>query len=84
MLLREFVGVTYLRRFLFFKNQSIHSRAPAAFRQNLEIAANRQYRRLMISRRVWRHREILHPHLGLIFRHFFSVIWFKEPVGFLT
>ncbi len=42
MLLREFVGVTYLRRFLFFKNQGIPSRAPAAFRQNLEIAANRQ------------------------------------------
>ncbi|MCD6533717.1 MAG: hypothetical protein J7L25_06540 [Deltaproteobacteria bacterium] len=71
MLLREFVGVTYRRRFLFFKNQSIHSRAPGVFRHNLDIAAARQYRRLMISRRVWRHREILSPYLKLIFRHFF-------------
>ena len=70
MLLREFIGVTYRRRFLFFKNQNIHSRAPAAFRHNLEIATDRQYRRLMISRRVWRHREILYPYLSLIFRHF--------------
>ena len=71
MLLREFIGVTYRRRFLFFKNQSSHSRAPAAFRHNLEIATDRQYRRLTVSRRVWRHREILHSHLSLIFRHFF-------------
>ncbi len=71
MLLREFVGVTYRRRFLFFKNQNIPSRAPAVFRLNLELAATRQYRRLMISRRVWRQREILQPHLSLIFRHFF-------------
>ncbi len=71
MLLREFVGVTYRRRFLFFKNQNLNSRAPVAFRHNLDIAAARQYRRLMISRRVWRHREILSPYLKLIFRHFF-------------
>ncbi len=69
MLLREFVGVTYRRRFLFFKNQSLLAQAPAAFRHNLEIAAVRQYRRLMISRRVWRYREHLRPYLSLIFRH---------------
>ena len=70
MLLREFIGVTYRRRFLFFKNQSIHTQNPTVFRHNLKIATARQYRRLMISRRVWRHREILRPYLGLIFRHF--------------
>ncbi len=69
MLLREFVGVTYLRRFLFFKNQSPHSQSLSAFHRNLEIAATRQYRRHMISRRVWRRKEILRPYLRLIFRH---------------
>jgi len=70
MLLREFVGVTYRRRFLFFKNQTHHTLFRSAFQHNLEIAAVRQYRRLMISRRVWHHRDILRPYLRLVFRHF--------------
>lgn len=70
MLLREFVGVTYRRRYLFFKNQSLHSPAPGSFRHNLEVAACRQYRRLQVSPRVWRNRQIVTPYLRLIFRHF--------------
>jgi hypothetical protein len=70
MLLREFIGVTYRRRFLFFKKQTHLFLPLSAFHRNLEIGAARQYRRLMISRRVWRHRDILRPYLSLIFRHF--------------
>ncbi|HDS15954.1 MAG TPA: hypothetical protein ENN66_04980 [Proteobacteria bacterium] len=68
MLLREFIGVTYRRRFLFFQDQPVST--PFAFRRNLAIAADRQFRRLVISRRIWRHHEVLRPYLNLIFRHF--------------
>ncbi len=73
LLLREFVGVTYRRRFLFFKRQPSAAKKSAAdsFRKNVEIAAAQQFKRLTISHRIWNRREILKPYLQLIFRHYF-------------
>lgn len=71
MLLREFVGVTYRRRFVFFKNQSIPPPSPAVFRRNLAVAAARQFRRMTISQRIWRRDDIRRPYLSLVLRHFF-------------
>ncbi|MCK5682085.1 hypothetical protein KAI46_14875 [bacterium] len=72
LLLREFVGLTYRRRFLFFKKQhSVAQISPvAAFRRNIEIFAAQQFRHLVISRRVWARRDILRPYLRLIFKHY--------------
>lgn len=72
LLLREFVGLTYRRRFIFFQKQ--HTAAAispiAAFRRNIEIAAIRQFQHLVIGRRVWLERDVLRPYLRLIFRHY--------------
>ena len=72
LLLREFVGITYRRRFIFFQKQ--HTAATispiTAFRRNIEIAAGHQFQHLVIGRRVWLERDILRPYLRLIFRHY--------------
>ena len=72
LLLREFVGLTYRRRFIFFQKQ--HTAAAispiTAFRRNIEIAAGHQFQRLVIGRRVWLERDIIRPYLRLIFRHY--------------
>jgi len=71
-LLREFIGVTYRRRFLFFKRQSAADPTSRSnsFRHNIELAAVEQFRRQTISYRIWNQQEILRPHLRLIFRHY--------------
>ncbi len=72
LLLREFVGITYRRRFIFFKNQrTTADLSPlAAFRRNIEIAAARYFQQLRIGRRVWLERDILRPYLHIILRHY--------------
>ncbi|RLB69231.1 MAG: hypothetical protein DRH04_05580 [Deltaproteobacteria bacterium] len=63
---REFVGVTYKRRFLYF--QSIHSRQ--RFKDNLFLASKGLHEKMVISWFTWRRRELLPPYLSLIFRHY--------------
>jgi len=74
MLLREFVGVTYRRRFLFFTDQSqsrtSRARSGGSFRRNLAQAAARQYRSLRIRPRAWRQAAVLRPYLRLVLRHY--------------
>ncbi|MFO7831168.1 MAG: hypothetical protein R6V18_04185 [Desulfuromonadaceae bacterium] len=70
ILLREFIGVTYRNRFRFFQRHDYHAYYAAPFRRNIQIAAKREYKRLQISRRVWRKREIVPQYLRLIYRHY--------------
>ena len=69
MLLREFVGVTYRRRFVYFLNHPHPARLSTNFRRNLSLAAARQYKNLVINRRAWR-RDRRKNYLRLIFRHY--------------
>ncbi len=72
LLLREFVGVTYRRRFIFSQKQ--HTAADisplAVFRHNINIAAAQHFQHLLISRRVWLEHDILRPYLRIILRHY--------------
>jgi hypothetical protein len=70
MLLREFIGVTYRNRFLFFQSHDYHAYYAAPFRHNLQIAAKREYKRMHIPRHVWRKSEIVPQYLRLIYRHY--------------
>lgn len=70
MLLREFIGVTYRNRFLFFQRHDYHAYYAAPFQHNLQVAAKREYRRMHIPRHVWRKREIVPQYLRLIYRHY--------------
>jgi len=67
MVLREFIGVTYRRRFQFFRPLS---QFPSSFQRNLQIAAQRQDRKFRISDRLWRQPEMTRSYLHLIFRHY--------------
>ncbi|MCD6526515.1 MAG: hypothetical protein J7K75_05965 [Desulfuromonas sp.] len=69
MILREFIGVTYRRRFQFFKKYHFHH-PHSAFKHNLQLAAKRQDKRFCISRRMWRKKQQLPTYLELIFRHY--------------
>lgn len=69
IMLREFVGVTYRRRYQFFKRNK-YSHPQAAFKHNLYQSAQRQCRRFCIKRRIWRKKELLPAYLELIFRHY--------------
>lgn len=69
MVLREFIGVTYRRRFQFFKQHHFHHPL-SAFKHNLQLAAKRQGRRFCISRRIWRKVQQRPAYLELIFRHY--------------
>jgi len=63
---REFVGVTYKRRFLHLK--ATHSKQP--FKDNLAIAGKNLHDKMAISWFTWRHQELLPAYLSLIFRHY--------------
>lgn len=69
MVLREFIGVTYRRRFQFFKQHHFHHPL-SAFKHNLQLAAKRQDRRFCIRRRIWRKTQQRQAYLELIFRHY--------------
>ncbi|MEA3465175.1 MAG: hypothetical protein U9R29_04095 [Thermodesulfobacteriota bacterium] len=69
IILREFVGVTYRRRYQFFKRNK-YSHPQSAFKHNLYQSAQRQNRRFCIRRRIWRKKELLPAYLELIFRHY--------------
>ncbi|MCD6430992.1 MAG: hypothetical protein J7L57_07220 [Deltaproteobacteria bacterium] len=66
MIQREFVGVSYLRRFHLLKN----SLSGPSFKSDQLAAGRFFHRKLTISHLDWRHREIAKAHLKLIFRHF--------------
>jgi hypothetical protein len=72
-LLREFVGVTYRRRFLFYRDTlkaKPSRRLSRSFRHNLSQAAARQYRALKIGRRCWRRWRVRPHYLRLLLRHY--------------
>ncbi|OQY18402.1 MAG: hypothetical protein B6I36_07070 [Desulfobacteraceae bacterium 4572_35.1] len=69
MLLREFIGVTYRRRFQFFKRNDFHQ-PYRAFKNNLKLAACRQDKKFQLSKHIWRKKEQLPAYLELIFRHY--------------
>lgn len=63
---REFIGVTYRRRFFHLK--STHSRQ--SFKDNLAIAGKNLHDKMVISWFTWRHQKLLPAYLSLIFRHY--------------
>ena len=63
---REFVGVTYKRRFLHL--QASHSNQ--RFKDNLAVAGKTLHDKMVIGWFTWRHRELLPAYLSLIFRHY--------------
>ncbi|MBN2231888.1 MAG: hypothetical protein JW781_03585 [Deltaproteobacteria bacterium] len=65
-LLREFVGVTYERRFVFIGKNKNKQR----FRDNINRAAEQLECQLRVGWLVWRHRDQRFPYLNLIFRHY--------------
>ena len=67
MVLREFIGVTYRRRFQFFRPLR---HFPSSFRRNLQIAAARQDRKFRIHDKLWRQEDLTRSYLRLIFRHY--------------
>nr|WP_320115224.1 hypothetical protein [uncultured Desulfuromonas sp.] len=69
MVLREFIGVTYRRRFHFFRRNR-YAHPQQAFKHNLKEAARRQHRRFCIARRIWRKEALTRAYLPLIFRHY--------------
>jgi hypothetical protein len=69
MVLREFIGVTYRRRFHFFRRNR-YAHPQQAFKHNLNEAARRQHRRFCLSRRIWRKKQMVRAYLPLIFRHY--------------
>jgi hypothetical protein len=66
MVQREFVGVSYLRRFYLLKN----SPSGPSFKGDQLAAGRFLHKKLAISRLDWRHKEIARAHLKLIFRHY--------------
>lgn len=69
MVLREFVGVTYRRRFQFFKRYHFHE-PQRAFKGNLQLAAKRQDKSFCIRKHIWRKKPQRPAYLELIFRHY--------------
>ncbi len=66
MIQREFVGVSYLRRFYLLKT----GQAKGNFRSEQLAAGNFVHRNLSISRLNWLDRELTENYLKLIFRHY--------------
>ncbi len=67
MIQREFVGVSYLRRFLLLKK----SPSGPSFKSDQLPAGNFFHRKLAINRLVWwRQEDLVKTHLKLIFRHY--------------
>ncbi|MCA1796520.1 MAG: hypothetical protein LC645_03080, partial [Geobacteraceae bacterium] len=70
ILLREFIGVTYRNRLRFFQRHDYHAYYAAPFRHNIQVAAERQYKRMHIPRHVWRRDTVMPEYLHLIYRHY--------------
>ncbi|RLB66329.1 MAG: hypothetical protein DRH03_12355 [Deltaproteobacteria bacterium] len=66
MIQREFVGVSYLRRFYLLQKNS----SGKGFRDEQPAAGRFLHKKLTINRLIWRHQEIVKVHLKLIFRHY--------------
>lgn len=70
MLLREFIGVTYRRRFWFFRQYDYRAFYRAPLRHNLQVAAARQDQRLQVPWRIWRKSDLRPHYLRLVLRHY--------------
>ncbi len=66
MLQREFIGVSYLRRFYLLKEQ----KAEAKFKNEQIRAGDFIHRKLTINRLSWLNKENVRNHLKIIFRHY--------------
>ncbi|HDS16621.1 MAG TPA: hypothetical protein ENN66_08475 [Proteobacteria bacterium] len=66
MVQREFVGVSYLRRFHLLKKQQ----QDGGFRREQKKAGAFIHRKLTINRLLWRRQELVRSHLKIIFRHY--------------
>ncbi|MBW1645191.1 MAG: hypothetical protein JRJ56_02525 [Deltaproteobacteria bacterium] len=64
--LREFIGVTYERRFVFLRDRQSRQK----FRNNIRLAARKRDKIQRINWLTWRHKKILFPYLRLVFRHY--------------
>lgn len=67
MVLREFIGITYLRRFQSFQPLA---RFPSSFQRNLHIVAARQDNRFRVNDRLWAQPRLTRSYLHLVFRHY--------------
>ncbi len=66
MLQREFVGVSYLRRFHLLKKRP----SAPGFKGEQQRAGQFIHKKLTINRLLWHRQEIIKPYLKLIFRHY--------------
>ncbi|MBN2808894.1 MAG: hypothetical protein JXR80_05310 [Deltaproteobacteria bacterium] len=66
MLQREFVGVSYLRRFQLLKN----SPPDSGFRADQVTAGDFLHKKRTIGRLLWRRRELVAAYLKIAFRHY--------------
>ncbi|RLB66304.1 MAG: hypothetical protein DRH03_12380 [Deltaproteobacteria bacterium] len=66
MIQREFIGVSYLRRFYLLKEQQ----AAAKFKNEQINAGDFIHRKLTINRLTWLHKDNVRTHLKIIFRHY--------------
>ena len=66
MIQREFVGVSYLRRFYLLKTEQ----ARGSFRSEQPAAGKFVHRKLSISRLNWLNKELTSNYLKIIFRHY--------------
>lgn len=66
MIQREFVGVSYLRRFILLKSRP----SGPSFKGEQLTAGRFIHKKLTINRLVWQRKDIVKAHLKLIFRHY--------------
>ena len=66
MIQREFIGVSYLRRFHLLKEQQ----SVAKFKNEQTKAGDFVHRKLTISRLTWLNKDNVRNHLKIIFRHY--------------
>ncbi len=66
MIQREFIGVSYLRRFYLLKEQQ----AAAKFKNEQINAGDFIHRKLTINRLTWLNKDNVRTHLKIIFRHY--------------
>jgi hypothetical protein len=69
MLQREFVGVSYLHRFVLLKRNR-QAAAGNLFRREQPAAGRFIHRKLAVGRLLWRRRELVRSYLKLVFRHY--------------
>lgn len=63
---REFIGVTYKRRFLHLKA----SHSSQSFKDNLAVASKNLHEKMVINWFTWHRKKLLPVYLSLVFRHY--------------